>query len=294
MPKTIADAKKAEIAAQAAFDYSSNAVIAAGQCDKMRVERLEKWAKKKIKEALHHLKNIPKKILDKTHFDELAKRNIGNAKKNLAKIADELKKACAIKRKEVNTTCNGGTFKGTKDGIQSPRGEKNKIEFVFTLKPGIKCEQLAIVSVMHIEEDDTGRTVIPPSKAFLDTYDPLPGGRLRDIDSIGGFTVDVAPLKLENGKLVINKNPSSSSMEIKGNTITAEDDPRFLKPGYTAYFETCVLCLDDDKFKYLGCIRWWHRPGESRIEKDKNGNIDQKEASWMNVWAMWAWYFTHG
>lgn len=276
--------------AQQARDLASNALSGAEHCDEEKARRLAERSRQLIDEARRILGGVPADALAFYMTDDVTRRILDTAEDFLARIDTALEEWCG---NDGRVFQSGGTFSESRDCQEGQAGQ-NRIEFVFELNGEVECRNLCIVSVFHIEEDRTGTTVVPPSRAYSDDYDPLLGGRLRDEDSVEGYIVDTPPRVLDNnGRLVNNTSPCMPTMQIQGNVITAWDSPSFLRPGYTAYFETCILCLDEEPFTILGCIRWKHTPGRSEIQPGEGEAVDREAASGMFREAVRVWLRNH-
>lgn len=288
-PDPVDEILRASSIAQRARDLASNALSGAEHCDEERARRLEEQSRQRIDKARRILGTVPADALDLYATDDITRRILDTAEDLLARIDAALEECLGNDDRVFQP---GGTFSGSLD-LQEGQAGQNRIEFVFGLNGEVQCHNLCIVSVFHIEEDRTGTTIIPPSRGYTDEYDPLIGGRLRDEDSVDGYVVDTPPRVLVDGRLVNNTSPCLPTMEIQGDVITAWDSPSFLRQGHTAYFETCVLCLDGEPFAILGCMRWKHTPGRSEIQPGENGEIDRETPSGMFEEAVRIWRRNH-
>jgi hypothetical protein len=187
---------------------------------------------------------------------------------------------------------NGGSFAG------STSGPRNRISFSFNLNGAVACENLVMVSVFHIRPDAHPDQILQkPSDGYVEG---LGGGLLpyvppEDADAINGYIVDAPPKLIDPAAsgFVPNTNPAMPSFEQNGNTLTAVDEPQFLKEGHTAYFETAVVCLDGGEIKVLGSTRWVHRTGVSRIIPNSQGGVDWGPASESFTGALQGWLDNH-
>jgi len=194
-----------------------------------------------------------------------------------------------------NPYLNGGTFAGSTGCLDGREGD-NKIDFVFELNRDVRCENLCLVAVYHIEEDETGRIVDPPSEAYREGFEPL-FGRPQDSDAVNGYVVDtwlMRPRSETDLNLVPNHDPCIPSMKIDGTRITGSDEPTFIRSGFTAYFEVCVVCLDEDDWTVLGCMRWSYKSGKSEIIPHPDGGTDWGDGSENFNSALRKWLRNHG
>jgi hypothetical protein len=262
MPDPFDDMMYASRLAQEARNLSSLAYDAAVRCDAGRARRLATRAAATAREARRRIAALPARVRDAYATDDVSIRILDFADWHLSKI-EKLLKECA------KPASAQGSFKGSQGGLAGQAG-LNRIEFAFRLKDGVRCERLCMISVYHIEEDATGRIVDPPSQAYKPTFDPLLGGVAPDSCAVGGYIVDAPETVLAspNGNLVLvpNFSPCMPTSLVAGQTVTARDTPDFLKPGFTAFFETCVVCLDTTPPIVLGTARWSHKNGHSDLD----------------------------
>ena len=176
---------------------------------------------------------------------------------------------------------NGGTFAATRKSKAHP----NQILVDFALNRNVACQpdNLKMVTTFHVRKDDAPNEILQnyqngalgnfvQAQLFLEGI----GDQVDPTRGINGINVDAPPRRL-NDKMWIDKNidPKWPSSKVKGDKITATDAPQFLDDGFTAYFETAVLCYEGDSFKVLGSMRWANRnPHEVWIIPNPDGNID--------------------
>ena len=276
MAPPLRDIFQASHLAQQANRLSASAYLAAIRCDAEAARRLAARAAAIVPVARRLINRAPAAARNFYATDDATLRLLDSVERELGRI-DTLLRRCRPERRHPFR--KGGSFRRSR-GELNGHERKNKIKFVFDLVRNVQCEKLCIVSVYHIEEDATGAVVDPPSKAYRDGYDPIfYGGPVDDKDAYMGYVVDTPPKKLVGAQLVPNTDPCMPTMKIVGRRITAEDQPAFLKPGFTAYFETCVLCMDKKDFTVLGCMRWSHASGLSKILPAPGGGTDWGNAS---------------
>lgn len=161
------------------------------------------------------------------------------------------------------------TYGASRARLEGTDGE-NHIVVDLRYTGTIKCKNLCLASIFHVR-DKNGEIVIPPKGAFLPDYTP-PGGIAPHLN---GYLVD-API-FKDGRP--SKTPCMPSSKINGKTITAEDIPFFLEEGYTAHFETNLICIQDSPFTILGpSLRWTYTRGKTTIGRN-GGTPDQPAAT---------------
>jgi hypothetical protein len=255
------DMMQASYRAQHARDLASDAYMEAIYCDREAARRLADRARAVIREVERMIAALPAAVRAAYGTDDATLDLLAYARGDLARI-DGLLERC-------RPPAAGGTFADSRGQLEGQE-RRNTIAFVFTLTAPLECRHLCIVSVFHIEEDATGKTVDPPSKAYRDGFDPITG-KPDEGSAVRGHVVDVgdaAWAEDASGRLVLVKNtmPCWPSSKVDGLRVTAEDSPTFLKDGYTAYFETCLVCLDPTPPSVLGCCRWKHTNGSSELQ----------------------------
>gem|GEM_PF-5060084 len=290
MTPPLHDLFRASFLAQRANRLSSNAYMAALYCDAEKARRLASEAASLANQARQLINNAPPEARDYYGIDDITLRLLDSVQIELSKI-DYLLSQCQDDPRHPYLA--GGSFYESSGQLKGHE-RNNKIKFVFKLNREIECRDYCIVSVFHIENDETGDTIIPPSNGYRADFDPVfYGGAPLDSDSVDGYVVDTPPQVVQDLKLVNNPRICMPSMEIDGNRIKAEDQPAFVKAGHTAYFETCVLCLDGENFSVLGCMRWLHRTRESKILPNSDGNTDCGSSSRMFREAVRRWLQNH-
>jgi hypothetical protein len=290
MAPPLQDLFRASYLAQRANHLASNAYLGAIHCDAEKARRLAAQATPLVQQARQLINNAPQAARDFYATDDVTLRLLDAVQDNLKKI-DGLLSQCRDDPR--HPYLDGGSFSGSRGELDG-RERKNKIEFVFVLNGEVECRDLCMVSVFHIENDETGETVIPPSNGYRPGFDPVfYGGAPQDSDSVRGYVVDAPPRILKKMKFVNNTRPCMPSMKIDGNRVTAEDEPAFVKPGHTAYFETCLLCMDGEHFRVLGSMRWLHRTGLSKIMPGPDGKTDWGPSSRMFREAVRRWLQNH-
>jgi len=274
--------KEALKTAEKASHYANLALEAARICDFERTERIGNLADHELRAANKKLAQIPTAINPMPagygiYLDKI-KRLIADAKSAKAAAEQALKK-CLEQQAPIFPYVPGSAthlFKLLKPG--DPKPPPNRIDFVYKLE--VRCEKPAFIQVYHIEKDETGEALLKPSKGdkrssgfpLMSHFAP------RDQDAFDGYVVDADP----NGK-----EPSLHT-DTKNGVAQAFDMPDFVKKGYTAYFETCLVCMDGDEYKILTCIRWTSKgpDGEVRMDPTKDCqpslNFERALQHWLN------------
>lgn len=144
-----------------------------------------------------------------------------------------------------------------------------RIDFHFELFKEGEYEIIYVVSIFCIKEDATGEIIIPYVRGCQATFDPLLG-KPDPKSAVGGYVVDAPERKFTPAGLntVPNTSPHVDNSNFDGKkTLTANDEPRFVRGEHTAYFETYAAKLEGKKYKILGCMRWKNTtvPEESTI-----------------------------
>ena len=292
MAPPLKDIFDASFLAQRALKLDLNAYKAALLCDEESVRRLVAKIRTLIASARALIAGAPADARAFYGTDDVTLRVLNRIEAGLPGIL-ALLDACEDDPR--NPYLDGGTFGETEGDIEGREGH-NKIDFVFELNRDVRCEDLCLVAVYHIEEDETGRIVDPPSGAYREGFDPL-FGRPQDIDAVNGYLVDtwlMRPRSDDELELVPNRKPCIPSMEIDGTRITGSDEPTFIRSGFTAYFEVCVICLDEDDWTVLGCMRWSYKSGKSEIIPNPDDETDWGDASENFNAALREWQRNHG
>lgn len=295
MAPPLEDIFDASFLAQRALKLDTNAYKAALLCDAEATHRLIAEIRRLSAAARALIAGAPAAARAFYGTDDVTLRILDRIEAGIPRILSLLDHCPNDPR---NPYIDGGTFAETEGEIPGQSGN-NRIEFVFELNGQVPCEQLCLVAVFHIEEDETGRILERPSEGYADGYDP-PSGAPRDDDAVNGYVVDtwlMRPASETDFTFVPNHSPCIPTMESDGNRITGSDSPLFLKRGYTAYFEMCVVCLDNDDWTVLGCMRWVNRKGEpdtSRILPNPDGETDWGDASENFNDALRRWLSNHG
>lgn len=253
------------------------AYMAAVRCQGDRARRLRKAVRAKIKLAEAQLAMAPADAIALYGTDDVVRRILASTKAEMKRL-DKLLKQCRPSSRVPFK--KSGSFKGTKD-MQTGQAGNNTINIKFTLDKAVECERLCLISVYYIENDATGEIQQNPSDGYKDGFDNIYGGTLPDSDAAGGFIVDAPARRDPTGGLNFqpSNNPCMPTSKKAGLVITAEDSPMFIKPGFTAWFETCLVCLDErPKFRILGSMRWSYAGSETRIKRRKK-KINRKSAS---------------
>lgn len=253
------------------------ALSAALECDEDRARRLSKRLKALIAEAEAKLAAAPAQARAFYHTDDVVERHLKAARKALKRIR-KLLKVC--RKKAGKPPKKVGSFKGTTQHT-APTIGNDSIDFVFEFKKPVRCERLCLVSVYYIENDETGEILRNPSDGYLEGFDNFGGGTLSDDHAVDGRIVDAPVLRKPEGggDPVKSNNPCLPTSKVEGQKVIGYDPPNFVKRGFTAYFETCVVCLDDrPRFKVLGSMRWSNKGNTSALTPRK-GRLDRERRS---------------
>lgn len=257
MPEPDPVIKDAENISKSARMLAESALESARLCDSEAASRLKSEAIKKLDKAKRAFNNISKV------FREIPREyqpNVDAADRDI-KIADEL----VGKVDEVIKGCVSKTYFDYEVGgkFQTPVEQadpdtpKNKIYFEFKPKGELECERHCYVSVYHIEKDDTGETLEKPSEGDTRFGAIEQQTMPRDEDAVDGYVVDTDPAL---------PDPCWSTSETTPDGIVKSyDEPSFVKEGYTAYFETCVVCLEEGKYTIEGCQSWSYSGTDKRV-----------------------------
>jgi hypothetical protein len=264
---------------QRALRPGSNAMHAAYACEADRARRLRDRTRVLIRDALAKLATATPAARRFYSTDDVVRRIAARLQADMNRVEGLLRRCRPMRGVNFQKS---GSFAKSKD-MQPGQSGKNKILLEFNLSKKAECEKLCLISVYYVEVDETGKRLTKPSKGYKDTFDPLLGGLLPDGDAAAGYIVD-APERVLAGavgqlRLVPSNSPCMPTSKQVRRKITARDSPNFLKPGHTAWFETCLVCLDRrPKFEILGSVRWRHSSGETRL-LPKDGSLDRKRAS---------------
>ena len=154
------------------------------------------------------------------------------------------------------------------------------------------CQDLCLVSVFHVQ-DSQGRIVTPPSTAYGDDFDPALFGGLSA--HVAGYIVDAPLNSMMTGQSI--HRPCMPTMATAPARITAEDQPNFVKSGYTAQFETNLVCLDARPITiYAKSLRWVFDPtppAATRITRSGT-SVDHTGSTAAFRQAVEAWLPLHG
>ncbi len=257
MPEPDPVIKDAENISKSARRLAESALESARLCDSEAALRLKSEAVKKLNKAKRAFNNISEALreIPREHQPNVdaADRDIKITDELIGKV-DEVIKGCAPKNYFDYQI--GGMFQIPEEQ-DDPGTPKNKIYFEFKPKGELECERRCHVSVYHIEKDDTGETLEKPSKG--DTrFGAIEAMTMpRDEDAVDGYVVDTDPELLD---------PCWSTSETTPDGIVKSfDEPSFVKEGYTAYFETCVVCLREGKYTIEGCQSWSYSGTSKRV-----------------------------
>jgi hypothetical protein len=263
---------------QIAQAIALNALEAANHCDAVRARRLRKRALKAALKAEAKLATATPEERAFYYTDDVVVRQLKSLRKNM-NLVNRLLAICSPQTKYPFKA--SGSFAKSKD-LQAGQAGKNRIDFHFALAADPKCERLCLVSVYYLEENATGKKAKKPSDGYKPGFDNLYGGTLPDRDAADGYIVDAPAMVPAPGgglQFVPSNSPCMPSSKVAGLVVTGLDKPNFVKRGYTAHFETCLVCLDDrPKFRVLGCIKWFNRRGKAKIVPSK-GKFDRNGVS---------------
>lgn len=256
MPQPFPNLDNARQEAIKAANFAREAINAADRCQGGKALRLSKDAARHIAAARAAIRAAPAAERNAApNYLRALDQVISRAEGFVAAVKPALDR-CQKLPAVYGVALKAGTF-GKAQDFQSkpPSDHPNQVKFTFTLGPKSQCERLGFVAVYYIENDATLETLPKPSqgdnrtahKGALEGFPPN-GKPPRDADAADGYVVDAPP---------DGDSPFWPDTSRKGDTITVSDRPSFVARGHTAYFETCVVCLDDPT-KILGCYRWRH------------------------------------
>lgn len=244
-----------------ALCLAKEAVKSAKACDIERVERLRVLSKNLVRYF-------------KKYFPKASSATGDKALKTLKKIERLLKK-CA-KQKPIYPFKEGGTFKGTKAGLdtQIMADEKTRIEYLFRPGKKIECASLTFVQVLHCENpDDCNKIFVEPSDAGA----PFAMGPSA-LDVADGHVVDTRPNNEHPGYTRQCRKTFTLKNGDKVVGLFGVDEPSGLNSPNECYFEMAAMCFDTNPPTVLQTMRWVHfvdskAKETSRILK-RNGKID--------------------
>lgn len=235
--------------------YALEALKGAGRCDSEKALRLSSKAKALLDKAKKTVNQVNPAIRAHMVYDDGIKRTIAMGRDYLADI-DAVLERCRKSSQLYDYKKKAGSWVQAKDG-RSKGINLNQVYFEFKLKR-FECEKLCYIAVYHVEDEATGKTMQDPSVADIRTLGSW-GVPPEKEDVADGYVVDAHPMA---------KDPCWSDLEREGDTVKVYDRPAFIKPGYTAYFEVCVVCLDPPEPKIFGVHRFSYSgtSGKSEIQ----------------------------
>lgn len=273
-----------------AMRLANSAYDAAMNCDMPRAERLITMARMTIKQCQDVMNTIPADHLKFFMTDDTILRVAGDIEDDLAYIEKKLLKC----KKRIAGLFSGkpsGSFERTTEDVNGIY----EIRFDFAIQEELECSEVCVVSMYYLEEVNTGKIVSPFTDGCLQEY--AAGGTLfgrpGNADEVDGHVIDSAHWKYKpdfKGK-ERKQYPCLPTSKHKDKNVSASDMPTFVKNGYIAYFETCVICFLNGSYKILGCMRWNTGGSQSNgeIEKSKSGAIDHWPPSPMFKRALDQW-----
>jgi len=264
--------------AEEAFHYANLSLDAARICDFERALRMQNIAEKRLNRAKSRRDKITDIVdpIPPNHMMYIARidKLIVDTRSTLAAI-DHALDLC-MQQNSLFTYVPGANWMPQVLVPGEPVPSPNSIEFIFKLS--IRCENPQFIQVYHIEKKDTGEILENPSEGDA-RYDPpgiIEDYAPRDSDAFDGYVVDADPAQ---------SDPTMDTITADGVT-RAFDKPDFVKKGYTAYFETCLVCLDNG-YQILGCIRWLSEGPNGDVTVDQNNhkpslNFERALQHWLN------------